>query len=114
MVPTNSDRYQKLSVFSNDQKNPAVKLNKRIREKVPEPSVTNLGRLDFPVKYGPFELDKFYFVPSTGPFLEIVLGVVSVGTKLTTTINFIEENINKATVRAIKDQAMKHLRSVTK
>jgi len=74
MVSIGSDRYQKLSVFSNDKKNPAVRLNKVIRQKTPELSVTNLGRLDFPLKYGPFELDKFYFVPSAGPFLEIVLG----------------------------------------
>jgi len=63
------------------------------------------------LKYGPFELDTFYFVPSTGPFLEIVLGVVTVGRKLTITVNYIEENINKATASAIKDRAMKHLHS---
>ena len=111
MVSVNSDRYPKLSVFSNDEKNTAVKLNKGIRNKAPELSVTNLGRLDFPLKYGPFELDKFYFVPSTGPFLEIVLGVVTVGRKLTVTVNYIEENINKATASAIKDRAMKYLHS---
>ena len=111
MVSINSDRYQKLSVFSNDKQNPAVELNKGIRNKAPELSVTNLGRLHFPLKYGPFELDKVYFVPSTGPFLEIVLGVVTVGRKLTITVNYIEEKINKATVRAIKDRAMKYLHS---
>ena len=112
MVSTDSDRYQKLSVFSNDKKNPAVKLNKRIRGKAPELSVTNLGRLDFPSKYGPFELDKFYFVPSAGPFLEIVLGVATVGGKLTITINYVEEKISKAKVRAIKEQAMKCMDSI--
>jgi NRPS condensation-like uncharacterized protein len=75
-------------------------------------AATNLGRLDFSSKYGPFELDKFYFVPSAGPFLEIVLGVATVGGKLTITINYVEEKISKATVRAIKDQAMKCLDSI--
>ena len=75
-------------------------------------SLTNLGRLDFPLKYGSFELDKFYFVPSAGPFLEIVLGVVTVGGKLTITINCTEEKTGEATVRAIKGRAMKHLHSV--
>jgi len=111
MVSIDSDRYRKLAVFSSDTKNPAVKLNKGIREKAPELSVTNLGRLDFPLKYGAFELDKFFLVPSTGPFLEIVLGVVTIGRKLTITVNYIEENINKATVKAVKDRAMKYLHS---
>jgi len=111
MVSIDSDRRQKLSAFSNDKKNSAVKLNKRILEKAPELSLTNLGRLDFTLKYGPFELDKFYFVPSTGPFLEIVLGIVTVGGKLTITINFTEEKIRKATVEAIKDRAKKYLDS---
>ena len=111
MVSSNSDRYPKLSGFSKDQKNPAVKINKAIRNKAPKLSVTNLGRLDFPLTYGPFELDTFYFVPSTGPFLEIVLGVVTVGGKLTISVNYIEENINKTTASAIKDRAMKHLHS---
>jgi len=111
VVSSKSDRYPKLSGFSNDEKNPAVKLNKGIRNKAPELSVTNLGRLDFPLTYGPFELDTFYFVPSTGPFLEIVLGVVTAGRKLTITVNYIEENITKATAKAIKERATKYLHS---
>jgi len=42
---------------------------------------------------------------------EIVLGAVTVGRKLTITVNYIEENINKATASAIKDRAMKYLHS---
>jgi NRPS condensation-like uncharacterized protein len=63
------------------------------------------------LKFGSFELDKFYFVPSAGPFLEIVLGVVTVGRKLTITINYVQEKISEATVRAIKDCATKYLHS---
>jgi NRPS condensation-like uncharacterized protein len=82
-----------------------------MRKSVVPLSVTNLGRLDFPTKIGQLELDKLFFVPPSGPFLELVLGVVTGAEKLVITINYMEETRNTETVKAIKERVLKHLKA---
>lgn len=76
-------------------------------------SITNLGRLDFPLRYGPLQLDVMY-----GPLLvaykdEKVLGVSTVDGKMTCTLAFADFAMDVATAGQIKGRAMRHLGAAT-
>ena len=55
---------------------------------MPGLAITNLGRLDYPNKYGSLELERFIFITSGTQYMELVIPVVTVAGKLTFTINY--------------------------
>lgn len=72
-------------------------------------SISNLGRLDFPIQYGSLCLGAFY-----GPAIgtnseEITLGVITIGDKMHFTMTFTDMKITLAQAEEIKEIAMSHL-----
>ena len=75
-------------------------------------AITNLGRLDFPKTYGALELDRLIMQPGGGiPLVNVnlVLGAVTCGGKLSLVIEYAEEAIDTMTMKKIKDKAMEYL-----
>ena len=77
---------------------------------MPGLSVTNLGSLDYPSKYGSLELERFIFVTSTSPMMELVVSAVTVSGRLSFAINYIEETTDTPTMQKIKNKALKYLK----
>jgi len=109
LVPSNFSRYEKIQAFSNDETNIVNKRAKKQIPKLPGLAITNLGRLDYPTKYGSLELDRFIFVASGSIFIELVISAVTVAGKLSFTINYLEEITDTNTMEEIKSQALKYL-----
>ena len=70
-VKTDSPRYNKLNNFAN-REDVVVGLLKRAKietfdSKLLGPAITNLGRMDFPKKYGSLELDRLIMQPGGAP-----------------------------------------------
>ena len=77
-------------------------------------SISNLGRLDFPVQFGPLKLEALY-----GPTIgcnakEVVLGVVTVGGKMHFTMAFTDMTMTLPQAEQIKAKAMKSLADATR
>ena len=109
LVPSSSSRYEKIHAFSSDEKNI---INKRAKKQIPNLpglAITNLGRLDYPTKYGSLELDRFILVTSGTPYIELVIPVVTVAGKLTFTINYLEETTDSPTMEKIKNKVLEYL-----
>ncbi|MFX0022465.1 MAG: condensation domain-containing protein [Candidatus Hermodarchaeota archaeon] len=109
IVPSTFSRYEKIHAYSNDDKNIANKRAKKQIPNFPGLAITNLGLLDYPKKYGLLELDRFIFVTSGTPYIELVIPVVTVAGKLTFTINYLEENTNTTTMEQIKNKVLEYL-----
>ena len=77
------------------------------------PAITNLGRLDFPTRYGSLELVRL-IMPPGGAFplaqVNLVVGAVTCSGKLSLIVRYAQEAVGTATMAAIKDQAMAYLR----
>ncbi len=109
LVPSNFSRYEKIHAYSNDAKSIANKRAKKQIPKLPGMAITNLGLLNYPTKYGSLELDRFIFVASGTPYIELVIPVVTIAGKLSLTINYLEEITDTETMEKIKTEALKHL-----
>ncbi len=110
LVPSNFSRYEKIQAFSSDEKNIVNKRAKKQLPKMPGLAITNLGRMDYPIKYGSLELDRFIFVASGSPFVELIISAVTVAGKLTFTINYLEETTDTPTMEKIKNETLKNLK----
>ena len=64
---------------------------------------------EYPEKYGTLELERFIFVTSGTPYIELVIPVVTVAGRLTFTINYLEENTDTLTMEKIKNRALEYL-----
>jgi len=69
-------------------------------------SISNLGRLDFPVRYGALELDALF-----GPILgddpeDRVLGVVTIGGVMHLSLSFTDSKMSPAQAEQLKESAM--------
>ena len=109
LVPSNFSRYEKIQAFSNDDANI---VNKRAKKQLPEMpglAITNLGRMDYPVKYGSLELDRFIFIASGSPFIELIISAVTVAGKLSFTINYLEEITDIKTMEKIENEVLEYL-----
>lgn len=76
---------------------------------MPVLAITNLGRLDYPDKYGSLELDRFIFITSGTPYIELIIPVETVAGKLTFTINYLEEITDTITMDKIKNKVLDYL-----
>ena len=75
-------------------------------------AVTNLTRLDFPIKYGALELDRLIMKPGGGfplASVNLVLGAVTCAGKLSLVIEYVEDNIERGTMERIKEKALDYL-----
>jgi NRPS condensation-like uncharacterized protein len=115
-VKPDSPRYQKLTDFS-QRDDVVVRLLKRAKmetldAKLLGPAITNLGRLDFPNKYGALELDRLIMQPG-GAFplvhVDMVIGAVTCAEKLSLVVEYAEEAVDSASMKKIKSKAMELL-----
>jgi hypothetical protein len=74
-------------------------------------SISNLGRLDFPVQYGPLQLQALYGPSLGGNPEDIVLGVITIAGKIHFTLTFTKRKLNLTQAAGIKESAMRHLES---
>lgn len=75
-------------------------------------AVTNLGRLDFPSRYGELELERLIFQPGGGfPLanVNLVIGAVTCAGKLSIVVEYAQQAIDTGSVVKIKDQALAYL-----
>ena len=116
LVPPHTERYDKLSAFS-QQDDVVLSILKRgkmdsLDKKIMGTAVTNLTRLDFPKKYGPLELDRLIMHPG-GAFplvnVNLVLGAVTCAGKLSLVVEYAEKAVDTKTMGKIKDKAMEFL-----
>ncbi len=108
-VSNSYSRYKKINAFITDDKNIVNKRAKKQIPDMPELAITNLGQLEYPTKYGSIDLDRFIFITSGTPFIELVIPVVTVAGKLTFTINYLEESTDTPTMEKIKNKVLKYL-----
>jgi NRPS condensation-like uncharacterized protein len=92
IVPPDFTRYEKLSTFAHKKKNEAIKLAHRFLKLSPGTVMTNLGKPDIPDVYGDMKIEKMYFAPSTDERFPLVIGAITSGDKLVTTLNYVEES----------------------
>lgn len=71
-------------------------------------SISNLGKLDFPVQYGSLTLEALFGPAISNPG-EIVLGVITNGGKMNLVMTFTETTMTLSHAEEIKEAAMKHL-----
>ncbi len=109
LVPSNYSRYKKIHAFSSDEKNIVNKRTQKQIPNLPGLAITNLGKLDYPVNFGPLELERFIFMTSGSQHIELVIAAVTVAGKLTFTINYLEQVIDTPSMEKIKDAALKYL-----
>ena len=115
-VNPDSPRYEKLTGFSK-REDVVVRLLQRAKmetldAKLLGPAITNLGRMDFPKKYGNLELERLIMQPG-GAFplvhVDMVIGAVTCAGKLSLVIEYAEEAVDTATMKKIKSKAMELL-----
>ena len=75
-------------------------------------AVTNLTRMDFPMKYGDLELDRLMMNPG-GAFpisnVGLVLGAVTCSGKLSLLVEHDEGSVETETILRVKNKAMEFL-----
>jgi len=116
LVPADSPRHEKISGFSkkNDVVLSILKRDKMesLDRKILGTAVTNLGRLDFPVRYGELELERLILQPG-GAFplvnVNLVLGAVTCSGKLSLVVEFAEEAVGSGIMEKVKHKALELL-----
>jgi NRPS condensation-like uncharacterized protein len=91
-VPEAFSRTSDLSSFIADSNNIAFSMAKKTRMESLYMVSSNIGRLNFPEKYGDLRLDRMYFLPGASPDIPIVLGGVAVGGKMTFSCTYHNQN----------------------
>ena len=117
LVSPDSPCYEKLSAFG-AREDVVLNLLQRdnldtLESKYWGTAVTNLGRLDFPRRYGALELDRLIMQPGGGIPLanaNLVLGAVTCSGKLSLVVEYAREATDPAAMQQIKDKAMEYLR----
>ena len=112
LIPPTSKSYEKINAFISDEKNLA---NKMVKKRLSKgfglaQIMTNLGKTNFPEKYGDLILKNLILMPSCSPYTELVLGVVTHGGTLSITLNHMEESISSEKILKIRDRANKILK----
>jgi hypothetical protein len=113
LVSEESPRHQKLSAFA--ARDDTIRSVLR-REKMDSldritvgTAVTNLTRLGFPHKYGALELERL-IMKAGGAFplanFNLLLGAVTCAGKLSLLIEFVEQNVDVATMEEVKERAL--------
>ncbi len=115
-IPSDSERYGKLSTFSKQKDLVSSVLKRGNIDSLDTPSlgtaVSNLTRLDFPKMYGSLELDRLIFNPGAGfPLVTVTfnLGAVTCAGKFSVLIEYAEGTIESTTLEKIKEKALEFL-----
>lgn len=110
-------RYEKLSGFIQNKTNKAVSISKQIIDNMPGLMISNLGPIKSQIEYDSLKLNQLYFVTSSSPFLDLVVGAVTVNGKLTLTLNYMEEDTSSDLSKELKKimyRSIEHLNNAIK
>lgn len=118
LVAPVSPRYDKLSAFAR-RGDTVLSILKRDKMDTLEritmgTAVTNLGRLDFPRRYGELELERLILQPGGGfPLVTVnlVLGAVTCAGRLSCVLEYVDDNLTSAQASAVQRQALGYLSS---
>ena len=89
----------------------ALKLRQYLKELIgSDLTVTNLGRLDFPIQFGSLHLQQLYITVSG--IAPIIVGVVTLGGRMFVTCRNLEMIVPQACAQRINQQAIKQLREI--
>jgi NRPS condensation-like uncharacterized protein len=113
LVPADAERYQKISRFRN-QDDVVARILKQdgldsLSTKLWGTAVTNLGRMDFPSRYGALQLERIIFQPGGGIPLanvNLVLGAVTCAGKLSLVVEYAPQAVEHSTVEKINATAL--------
>ena len=113
-VSQEASRYEKLNSFAADQNNIAINLAGKFQDALPKVLNSNLGRLDFPRKYGQMILEKMYFTPAGGTKVPVVIGAVGINDNLAITLNYYKVQgstpvITRSQLEQIRERAFTYL-----
>lgn len=113
-VPECSPRYEKMSRFAGDRRNVANSMADRFLKSLPSIVNTNLGRLEFPERYGLLELETMYFAPAGSTYIPLIVGALGVRGRMTATFNYLkprgsQDNIRRNEMIRIRDLVLKYL-----
>jgi NRPS condensation-like uncharacterized protein len=90
ILPDAYTKTENLKKFSQDTKNIAFSFAKIYDSKVPGTIPSNLGKLSIPETYGDLQIDRMIFLPSVGDSVPLTLGGISIGDRLTFSLNYTE------------------------
>jgi hypothetical protein len=115
-VPGHASRYGKLSTYSKKKDVVSGILRREKMDTLDSlmmgTAVTNLTRMDFPRKYGEFELGRLIMNPG-GAFplsnVNMVLGAVTCSGKLSLIMEYDEGAVETETMNRVKEQALEFL-----
>ncbi|MEO1298406.1 MAG: alcohol acetyltransferase, partial [Cyanobacteria bacterium J06636_16] len=72
--------------------------------------VSNVGKIDIPVNYGPLELEEIRFMPSQGMFGGVFFAAVATfRDRMAFNFVFSEPSLSRATVEGLIDDALSYL-----
>ena len=92
-----SKYYTKYGMFSNKWSTFLTK-QMGINDLIADLSITNIGKLDFPVKVGEFSIEALYGPSVYSDVLNCIVGVTTLGSKMNIIITFNEKLISKEKV----------------
>lgn len=110
LVSPGTSRYEKLNAFAN-QEDVVSSLLRRGKMEKPDQlflgtAVTNLTRMDFPIRYGDLELERLY-IKAGGAYplasVNLLLAAVTCSGRLSLTIEYAEEAVDTVTMTAVRD-----------
>jgi hypothetical protein len=113
LVPEHLPRHRKLSAFGARDDVVARMLKREKMDSLDSPvmdtAVTNLGRLDFPARYGALELERLIMKPG-GAFplttVNLLVGAVTCAGRLSLLIEYVEASMDTRTVKEVTAQAV--------
>ena len=113
LVPEDSPRHEKLAAFAAQDDTVLAVLKRDKMESLDTitmgTAVTNLGRLDLPSQYGALELERLIMKPG-GAFplvnVNLVLGAATCAGRLSLLVEYVEENVESATMEKIRESAL--------
>jgi len=112
-VSPDSPRYGKMSAFAGDRGNVAIGMADRFLKSLPGIVNTNLGRLDFPERYGELVLETMYFAPAGSVNIPLIVGALGVSGRMTATFNYLVSKGMGESPRGemirVRDLVMKYL-----
>jgi NRPS condensation-like uncharacterized protein len=72
-------------------------------------AITNVGRINIPSVYGPLLLDAVYGPSVYSDVDEKIVGVITIGDRISFVMTYNEKNVSTDNAKRIRDVAMKHL-----
>jgi len=112
LIEPHQSRYQKLSEYAAKTDGMVPKYLERIGANVPDIISTNLGRLSIPNEISGIQVERAFFTPSAGQKMELVLGIATIGGKLTITLNYYPGFIEGKNIKLVRMKAEELLKDL--